>query len=97
MDQIEHNNHLNTTTILLKPLSIDETNNIFSWPHAGQSAREVSRSGGRDLATTSRIHQEHSSILTKAIGGRPPKLTSTNIHHASCLIGTKKADNAVQV
>ena len=88
---------MNTTIIIMKPLSIDETNITLSRPHAGQSGREVSTSGGRDLATISRIHQEHCPTTTKAIGGCPPKLTSTNIHHAICLISSKKADNAVQV
>ena len=88
---------MNTTTIMMKPLSIDETNTILSLPHAGQSAKEISKSVGRGLATITRIHQEHCLTITKAIGGCPPELTPTNIHYAIYLITTKKADNAIYI
>ena len=34
---------------------------------------------------------------TKSIGGRPSKLSPTNIRHAVHLLSTNKAENAVQV
>src|ERR1700761_8075776 len=64
---------------------------------AGQSASSISASTGVHLSTISRLRSKERSGLQKSTGGRPKKLSPSNICHAIHLISTQRAENAVQV
>src|ERR1700761_241542 len=64
---------------------------------AGQSASSISASTGVHLSTISRLRSKECSELQKSTGGRPKKLSPSNICHAIHLISTQRAENAVQV
>ena len=81
----------------MQPLSPDQHNNIISLLEAGHSAHQISSATGVHTSTISRLHRKHHPYLPKLSGGRPTKLSSSNIHHGLCLISTGKAENAVQV
>ena len=64
---------------------------------AGHSTHHIGSITGVIAYTISRLRSKECSELHKSSGGRPTKLSPTNIHHAVHLITTKKAVNAVQV
>jgi hypothetical protein len=64
---------------------------------ARHSIHSVQASTGFHASTISRLHSKEHSELQKSIGGRPSKLSPSNICHAIHLISTQKAENAVQV
>ena len=81
----------------MQPLSAAQCNHILSLLEAGQSAHQISDSTGIHTSTISRLCRKHHPYLPKSSGGRPPKLSSSNIRHGICLISSGKAENAVQV
>ena len=81
----------------MQPLSAAQRNHILSLLEAGQSAHQISDSTGIHTSTISRLCRKHHPYLPKSSGGRPPKLSSSNICHGICLISSGKAENAVQV
>ena len=95
--QTEPNNLLNCTTIIMKPLSPADSNHILFLLDSGHSGEQISSQTGVSIATISRLHSRYRPYLKKAPGGHPSKLSDTNIHHALRLIGSGKAENAVQV
>ena len=64
---------------------------------AGQSGEAIARKTGVSSSAISKLHSKEHSVLFKAIGGCPSKLSPTNICHAQHLITLGKAENAVQV
>ena len=64
---------------------------------AGQSAHSIASTTGLNVSIISRLCFKEHSELQKATGGRPLKLSSTNVWHAICLISSGKAENAVHV
>src|SRR6201996_2377625 len=64
---------------------------------AGQSTHSISATTGVHPSTISRFHSKECSGLQKSTGGRPKKLSPSNICHAIHLISTQRAENAVQV
>ena len=91
------NNNLNHTIIIMKALSTAQTTQILYLLDSGHSGEEVSSLTGVSASSISRLCSRHCPYLKKAPGGHPIKLSDTNIHHAIWLIGSGKADNAVQV
>src|SRR6201996_9012615 len=81
----------------MQSLSPAQKHTILSMLDAGQSACSISASTGVHLSTISRLHSKERSELQKSTGGRPKKLSPSNIHHAIHLISTQRAENAVQV
>jgi len=81
----------------MKPLSTAQTTHILHLLDSGHSGHEIHTLTGVSNAAISRLRFRHRPYLTKARGGRPSKLTDTDIRYAIRLIGTGKADNAVQV
>jgi len=96
-DQTRPHNSFNNTTTIMKPLSPAEHTHILNLIESGQSAHQISSQTGVSHATVSRIHCRYCPYVKKAIGGRPRKLSDTNIRHAIRLIGSGKVENAVQV
>ena len=70
---------------------------ILSLIDSGLSGHQISSQTGVSNATISRLHSKHCPSLQKSSGGHLTKLSETNIFHASCLIGSGRAENAVQV
>ena len=70
---------------------------ILSLLDAGQSGEAIARQTGISPSAISKPHSKEHSVLLKAIGGHPYKLSPTNICHAQHLITLGKAENAVQV
>ena len=64
---------------------------------AGHSICSIQATTGVHASTISRLRSKKRSELQKSIGGRPSKLSPSNIRHAIHLISTQKAENAVQV
>jgi len=95
--QIDHNNHLLFTTIMMKPLSPAQCNHILSLLDAGQSAHQISSKIVIHTSTITRLHLRHHPHLHKSSGGHPSKLSPADIHYAPHLIGSRKAENAAQI
>ena len=82
---------------MVKSLSHTQHSTILSLLDAGQSGEAIARQTGVSPSAISKLHSKEHSVLPKAIGGHPFKLSSTNIHHVQHLITSGKAENAVQV
>ena len=81
----------------MKSLSIDQTNQIISCLDLGQSTHQISLTTGVNHSTISRIHSKLRPDLPKSSGGHPSIITPTDMCYAIQLIGTGKAENAVQL
>lgn len=97
MEQTSHSNTTITLTSIMKPLSSADKALIISVISAGLSFCQISSRSGHGLATISRIGPKHFPDLKKAVGGRPSKLSTSDICYATHLIHSKKAENAVEV
>jgi hypothetical protein len=82
---------------LMKPLSTADSNHILFLLNSGYSGEQISSQTGFSTATISRLRSRHCPYHTKSPGGRPSKLSDVDIRHAIRLIGSGKAENAVQV
>src|ERR1700720_3159489 len=92
-----HNNNLNHSTITMKAVSATQRNHILSLLDSGHSGHDISSQTGVSNATISRLCSRHRPYIKKASGGRPSKLSEQDLRYAIRLIGTEKAENAVQV
>ena len=81
----------------MKPLSPSDSNHILFLLDSCYSGEQISSQTGVSNATISRLHSRHCTYLKKAPGGRPSKLSDTDIRYALRLIGSGKVDDAVQV
>jgi transposase len=81
----------------MKPVSATQRNLILSLLDSGYSGHEISSQTGVSNATISRLRSRNCPYIKKASGGRPSKLSEQDIRYAIRLIGTGKAENAVQV
>jgi len=95
--QTNQNNLVDSNHILMKPLSPADSNHILFLLDSGYSGEQISSQTGVSNATISRLRSRHRPYLKKAPGGRPSKLSDTDIRHALRLIGSGKVDDAVQV
>ncbi|KAI5115405.1 hypothetical protein M0805_004187 [Coniferiporia weirii] len=81
----------------MKSLSATQEAHILSLLNAGQSSRQIASSTGVHYSTVSRLRSKHCPGLKKATGGCSSKLSPANMHYATHLITSGKAENAVQV
>ena len=86
-----------STTIIMKTLSVDHTNQILSLLDLQQSTRQIAAATGLGIATISRVRSKAHPDLKKTSGGCPSLLTGTDMQHAIHLISSGKAENTVQV
>jgi len=84
-------------SIIMRTISFTQKTTILSMLDAGQSAHHIASTTGLHVSTISRLRSKERSELQKSSGGRPSKLSPTNICYAVRLISTGQADNAVQV
>jgi|SRR5882762_1051354 len=95
--QTSHNNNLNHPIITMKPVSAAQCNHILSLLDSGHSGYDISSQTGVSVASISRLCSRHCPHIKKASGGCPSKLSEQDICYAIQLIGTGRAENAVQV
>jgi len=81
----------------MRSLSPAQKNTILTMLDAGRSAHSIASTTGVHASTISRLRSKECSELQKSSGGRPTKLSPTNVRHAVHFITTHKAKNAVQV
>src|SRR6266576_4873165 len=81
----------------MRTLSLTQKNCIIFMFNAGHSAHSIASTTDVHASTISRLCSKERSELNKSSGGRPTKLSPTNIHYAVHLITIRKAENAVQV
>lgn len=81
----------------MRSLSSTQTNRVLSYLDQGKSAHHIASITGLGVSTISRIRSKHRSTLSKSVGGRPSKLSPSDIHYSVRLITSRKADNASQV
>jgi transposase len=81
----------------MKALSPAQRQHILTLLDSGLSGHQVSAQTGISNATISRLRSRYQPYYQKSSGGRPSKLSENDIRYASRLIGTGRAENAVQV
>jgi hypothetical protein len=81
----------------MRPLSTAKCDCIITLLNSGTSTHDIHHLTGANTGAISKICTEYCSELPKSSGGRPRKLTTTDINYAKHLIQMRKADNAVQV
>lgn len=95
--EIDSHTSLFPSIIIMRALSQTQQNTILSMLDSGHSGHSIASNTGVSIATISRLRAKHRSSLSKSSGGRPSKLSSSNIRHAVYLISSGKAETAVQV
>jgi transposase len=80
----------------MKCLSAAKVDSIIQLLKSGHSGHYISSYFGVSIGTISKIRQKHCPDLPKSSGGRPSKLSPTNIHHVVKLMERGKIENAVQ-
>ena len=81
----------------MKRLSSDELHNILSLIDSGNSARRIAAITGFNKSTVTRYWEQHRPDTPKSSGGRPSKLSPTDVCHAVRLVTSGEAENAAQV
>ena len=81
----------------MKPISCSKIFSILNLFDSGHMLREIASTVEVSLEATSNIIKEHRHDSPKPAGGRQKKLPTVDIHHATHLISSGKADTADQV
>ena len=81
----------------MKSLTPALQHHILSLLDSNPYSYQMSSQTGISNATISRLHPKHCLSLQKSSVGSPTKLSVANICHAIHLIGSGRAENAVQV
>ena len=68
-----------STTIIMKALSVDQTNQILSLLDLQQSTRQIAAATGPGIATISKVRSKACPDLKKSSGGCPSLLTGTDM------------------
>ena len=71
--------------------------NVIHLLHSGLSICQIASQLSLSIGTVSNIRSKHCPGLANPSGGRPPKLSASDIRHALHLFSSRKAENAVQV
>ena len=80
----------------MRSLTPAQLNRVLTLLDMGKSAHEVATTTGRSVSTISRIRSKHRSSLSKAAGGRPRKLSPSDIHYTIQQITSQKIDHVTQ-
>jgi transposase len=78
-------------------LSKAELENVLSLIDSGHSSRHIASITGLHYSTITRYWSKHRPNVPKPTGGRPLKLSATDMRRAVRLISSGKAENATQV
>ena len=82
---------------MVRSLFLTQQNTILSLLDSGHSGEAIAKRTCVSLSAISKLCSHQCSLLPKAVGGHPSKLSPINIQHAQHLITSGKAENAVQV
>ena len=91
-----HNTTLSFTATVKAIDPITKANAIHLL-HSSLSTRQIASQLSLGIGTVSNIRSKHCPGLAIPPGGRPPKLSASDIRHALHLFSSRKAENAVQV
>ena len=97
MIQIDQNKTTTPTTITMKAISAVSKAQVISLLSSGYSVRKIASKTSLSLGTISNIRSQHCPDLKKTVGGHPSKPSPGDIRHAVYLLGSQKAETAVQV
>src|SRR6266478_1792263 len=78
-------------------LASSKVEQVLSLIDSGHNAHQISAATGHHTSTITWLWSKHCPDVHKPHGGRPTKLSDTDICHACCLISSGKADNSTQV
>ena len=81
----------------MHPLAASKVEQVLSLIDSGHSAQQISTITCHHYSTVTRLWSKHRPDVPKPSGGRPSKLSDTDIRHACRLINSGKADNSSQV
>ena len=81
----------------MRALSVELTNHILSLLEFGHSTNHILSSTGVHHTTIIRLHSKHLLDHYRFSRGPPQKVSPTDIHHATQLIGSGNAENAIQL
>ena len=82
---------------MVRSLAHTQQNTILSLLDSGHSGKAIAKRTGVSPSAISKLCSEQCSLLPRAVGDHPSKLSPTNIQHAQHLITSGKAENAIQV
>ena len=88
---------LNPPQSTMHALTAAQVEHVIHLIDSEHSVRQISSLSGFSTATISRIWSKHCPHIPKSSGGRPSKLSPTDMHHAVRLLTSGKAENATQV
>ena len=81
----------------MKPLTRAQHNHVLELLDQAFSSCKIAQLTGISLGSITKIHSLYHPNLTKSSGGRPRKLSPSDVHYAVRLVTSRKADNAAQV
>ena len=81
----------------MRPLTTSQIDRILSLIDAQHSAHQISTITGHHTSTITRLWDKYRPDVPKSRGGRPSKLSSTDVHHALRLINSGIVNNSAQV
>ena len=79
-----------------KALSYSKVQSVLAKLDSGLSITKISTATGVSVGTISNICSEHRPNLPKSSGGRPAKLTPTDVRHTVCLVTSSNSATATQ-
>ncbi|KAJ3478481.1 hypothetical protein NLI96_g9726 [Meripilus lineatus] len=80
----------------MKKISAAQSTLILSLLHSGLSEAKIQKKTRHSLSTISRVRSKHCPDLPRQKGGRPSKLSPSQVVYATQLFHRGKAENAVQ-
>lgn len=81
----------------MKSLTPAQITRIITLLDQGKSGHQIHHITGISTGSISKIRSSHSGTLSKSTGGRPRKLSPSDIHYAVHLITSQKEDHATGV
>jgi hypothetical protein len=81
----------------MRPLTPAQVNRILTLLDEGKTGGDIVKITGLSLFSVSKIRSIHRPLLSKSTGGRPRKLSPSDIHYSIRQITSQKAEHATEV
>ena len=81
----------------MKSLTSAQVNRILTLLDKGKTGGDIVKITGVSISSISRIRSAHRPFLSKSSGGRPRKLSPSDIHYSIQQITSQKAEHATEV
>ncbi len=81
----------------MRSLTSAQVNRILTLLDKGKTGGEIVKINGLSISSVSRIRSAHLPFLSKSFGGRPQKLSPSDIHYSIQQITSQKAEHATEV